>query len=300
MNDYDGVLHAILLWCIMHTMLPCCDGWEGCDIFFIALAAFSLAFALKDQCRHSSLGKLNHCAMFRVILFLCIMNAMLPCCDAFSEAQYAAARRNIQRYHNLRREEVGNIGICFFAVVRMFFLGAEIPETLRGVRIMSYELDGVFVHRIIGFDILARTIVTVALTNAHSHGAYLMEQLRRYGVIQHLTSAAFGVSYALANLAFTSITSAIVLYHPEIRTFIDSVAIRALWRRGMENNDRDYRAANQPGYFIGVSNTKLSQRGAIRILGGATSPTSRALRALMTQYIEGGRDPVDEIIRNQL
>lgn len=218
-----------------------------------------------------------------------------------TEAQRAAARRSIQRYHNLRREEVGNIGICFFAVVRMFFLGAVIPEALRGVRIVSYWLDGVFVHSIIGFDILARTVVTVALTDAHSHGSYLMRELRYYGVIQHLRSAAFGVSTALANLAYTSITSAIVLFHPNIRTFIDSVAIRALRvRRGMENNDRDYRAANKPGYFIGVSNTKLSQKGASRILGGKGAVTKGALRALMTRYIEGGRDPVDEIIRDQL
>ena len=214
-----------------------------------------------------------------------------------SEAQYAATRRTIQRYNNLRREEVGNFGICFFSVIRMFFLGAEIPETLRGVRIMSYELDGVFVHRIIGFDILARTIVTVALTNAHSHGAYLMKYLRSYGVIQHLTSAAFGVSNALANLAYRSITSGIVLFHYDIRTLIDSVAIRALRRLtgGGQHNDRDYRRANQPGYFIGVSNTKLSQSEAKRILGGGI----RALSALMRRYIEGNRDPVDETILNQ-
>lgn len=78
MNDNDGVLYAFLLW----FMMCCCDGWDGCNVFFEALAAFSLVFALKDQCRHSSLGKLIHRAMFRVILLLCIMNAMLPCCDA--------------------------------------------------------------------------------------------------------------------------------------------------------------------------------------------------------------------------
>lgn len=218
-----------------------------------------------------------------------------------TEAQRAAARRNIQRYNNLRREEVGNIGICFFAAIRMFFLGVEIPEALRGVRIVSYWLDGVFVHSIIGFEILARTVVTVALTDTHSYGSYLMFHLRRYGVIQHLRSAAFGVSNALANLAYTSITSVIVLFHPNIRTFIDSVAIRALRNRpGLVNNDRDYRAANKPGYFIGVSNTKLSQNGAVRILGGDTRVTKGALRALMTRYIEGGREPVDEIIRDQL
>src|SRR6056300_140801 len=105
-----------------------------------------------------------------------------------TEAQRAAARRSIQRYNNLRREEVGNIGICFFAAVRMFFLGAVIPEALRGVRIVSYWLDGVFVHSIIGFDILARTVVTRTLTDAHSHGTYLMMMLRNYGVIQHLRS----------------------------------------------------------------------------------------------------------------
>ena len=183
----------------------------------------------------------------------------------------------------------------------MFFLArtgqAVIPETLRGVTIISEMLDGQFVHRIFGFDILARTIVSRTARSIASYGAHLMDVLRNYGVIQHITSAGFGVSCQLLRRVFMNNTASIVIFHPTIRSFDDSIAIRAL-RYGVNRyNDRDYRAQNKPGFFIGDDNTKLSQVGARRILGQGAQ---WRLMALMRRYIDGGRSPVEEIIQEQL
>lgn len=153
-------------------------------------------------------------------------------------------------------------------------------------------------HFIQGIDIIARAIVTPNKIT-ESYGAYLMARLRAFGVIQHIRSAIFDVSNAVANQLYRDNNALFVIFHPSILTFETSDAIRAL-RRGNSQNDANYRRENKPGYFIGVDNEKLTQRDATARLGGRTVETQGALRALMTEYIQGGRQPVNGEIQEQM
>ena len=154
-------------------------------------------------------------------------------------------------------------------------------------------------HFIQGIDIIARAIVTPDSITI-SHGAYLMSKLRTFGVIQHIRSAIFDVSRNVANQLYRDNNTLFVIFHPSILTFETTDAIRALRSRGNRQNDANYRRENKPGYFIGVDNEKLSQREAQQRLGGTGVLTQGALRALMTEYIQGGRQPVSREIREQM
>ena len=214
-----------------------------------------------------------------------------------------AARKNIIRYNNLRRQHVGNIGIVFFAALRtlLFVQLGHIarPANLIGVDYWTEVMpNGTIVHCIRGIDILAQLIVTLP-ARFHTHGAYLMNKLRGFGVIQHIRSAMFNVSNAVANQLYRDNNAVFAVFQETIGTLENVDPIQAL-RQGGRQNDVNYRRANQPGYYIGDDNRKLNQRAAREILGGSNNNTSAALRALMTRYVDGGRRPVSDEIQDQL
>ena len=215
-----------------------------------------------------------------------------------------AVRRNIIRYNDLRRQHVGNIGIVFFAALRtlLFVQLGRIarPANLIGVDYWTEEMpNGTIVHCIRGIDILARLIVTLP-ASVYTHGAYLMDQLRNFGVMQHIRSAMFAVSNTrVLNQLYRDNNAVFAVFQETIGTLENVDQIQAL-RHGNSQNDANYRRANQPGYFIGDDNRKLNQRAAREILGGNAANTHSALRALMTRYIDGGGRPVSDEIRDQL
>ena len=207
------------------------------------------------------------------------------------------------RYNNLRREHVGNIGIVFFAALRtlLFVQLGHIarPANLIGVDYWTEEMpNGIIVHCVRGIDILAQLIVTLP-ARFHTHGAYLMDKLRSFGVIQHMRSAMFAVSNAVANQLYRDNNAVFAIFQETIGTLENVDQIQAL-RYGNTENDANYRRANQPGYYIGDDSRKLSQKAAREILGGNTANTASALRALMTRYIDGNRRPVSDEIQDQL
>ena len=175
-----------------------------------------------------------------------------------------------------------------------------IPAVLDGLTIVScYDRRSrLLVHFITNLSVLAEFMIEDNVNRGEgvSKEAYLLKCLFSCGLIEVVQSATFGVTNnAEKNRILTDRQSTFALAHPNVPVLDRSTILGIPGANGHKNN-KEYREANTPAWYIGNSEVKhVSKRQVMKIVGGRKEDLFQFLEELMQRFKnQVSNEPVEE------
>ncbi len=211
-------------------------------------------------------------------------------------------------YNEIYRQTLGIYACRLLSVCKLFHdhlhdpnnPNFAIPRDLANLLIVSLWVDGYLVHFITNFPVLAKFMVEDTVNcGDHSKEAWLLGRVLEQGMIELIFSDPFGIAGSIARSRVLKRSDTIIaLTHPDVdhfdRTTILSIPMYASATLGGKNN-KEYREALTPSFFVGSSEVKLSKfREVQKIVGGRAEHINRFLVELKQRFVnQGSNEPVE-------
>mmetsp|Transcript_5768 Transcript_5768/g.9430 ORF Transcript_5768/g.9430 Transcript_5768/m.9430 type:complete len:250 (-) Transcript_5768:37-786(-) len=200
---------------------------------------------------------------------------------------------------------VGTILIRFLGMCRLLSLGTVLPAGfLVGVSYRSELIDGLLVHFIQGWEVLAmellsEEVIAAARSTGHSIGAVFMTQLACQGLEQNVLSPTFDVKTTIASQAYRSSSSWIAVHHRDVNDLsLETIRNVPTFTPSLGRRNATYFKANRVGWFVDGGRRKLTQSAAFKAIGGKPQTTYRLLAGMKERYLRLNVQEVRTTIRS--
>lgn len=199
-------------------------------------------------------------------------------------------QNNLAEWHQNRRGIVGTLLIRFLGMCRLLSLGTVLPAGfLVGVTYRSELIDGLLVHFIRGWEVLAMELLseeTIARERSagRSIGGAFMAQLVQHGLEQNVLSPAFDVKTSIAAQAYRSSSSWIAVHHRDVNDLsLETIQNVPKITPSLGRRNATYFEANRVGWFVNGGRRKLTMNDACNALRGQRQSTTKAILAEMKE-----------------